>query len=129
MMTSQILKFVDFTKTQKSRYHENETLFFLQIKKFINSTSRATLLQNKFCSGGNFNDSRLNSFLYLFTYYSKIEKVNHFFEMTTRIQVIFLEKYFLKQLSRINGSDVLLYFRFIIFVVNSLNANVESYIN
>ena len=44
MMTSQVLKSVDFTKTQKSRYLENET-FFLQIKKFINYTSKATLLQ------------------------------------------------------------------------------------
>ena len=35
MMTSQILKSVDFTKIQKSRYLENET-FFLQIEKFIN---------------------------------------------------------------------------------------------
>ena len=33
MMTSQILKFVDFTKTQKSRYLENET--FLEIKKSL----------------------------------------------------------------------------------------------
>ena len=33
MITFQILKFVDFTKTQKSRYLEKETLFFLQIKK------------------------------------------------------------------------------------------------
>ena len=33
MMASQILKSVDFTKTQNSRYLENETLFFLQIKK------------------------------------------------------------------------------------------------
>ena len=33
MMMSQILKSVDFTKTQKSRYLENKTLFFLQIKK------------------------------------------------------------------------------------------------
>ena len=33
MMTSQILKPVDFIKTQKSRYLENKTLFFLQIKK------------------------------------------------------------------------------------------------
>ena len=33
MMTSQIFKFVDFTKTQESRYFQNETLFFLQIKK------------------------------------------------------------------------------------------------
>ena len=41
LMTSQILKSVDFTKTQKSRYLEDET-FFLQIKKFINFTSRAT---------------------------------------------------------------------------------------
>ena len=31
MMTSQISKFVDFTKTQKPTYLENETLFFLQI--------------------------------------------------------------------------------------------------
>ena len=33
MMTSLILKFEDFTKTRKSRYLHNETLFFLQIKK------------------------------------------------------------------------------------------------
>ena len=43
MIVSQILKFVDFTKTQESRYLENETLFFLQMKKLINYTSRATL--------------------------------------------------------------------------------------
>ena len=45
MMIPQILKSLDFTKTQKSRCLENETLFFLQIKKFINYTSRAILLQ------------------------------------------------------------------------------------
>ena len=44
MMTSQILKSVDFTKTQKYRYLENET-FFLQIKKIINYTLKATLWQ------------------------------------------------------------------------------------
>ena len=44
MMTSQILKSMDFTKTEKSRYFENET-FLLQIKNFINYTSRATLWQ------------------------------------------------------------------------------------
>ena len=43
MMTSQILKSAGFTKIQKFRYLENETLFFLQIKKFIKYTSRATL--------------------------------------------------------------------------------------
>ena len=48
MMTSQILKSVDFTKTQKSKNLENETLFFLQIKKFINYTSRATVFQKNF---------------------------------------------------------------------------------
>ena len=45
MVTSQILKSVDFTQKQKSRYLENETSFFLQIRKFINYTSRATLWQ------------------------------------------------------------------------------------
>ena len=44
MMTSQTLKSVHFTKTQKSRYLENET-FLCQIKKFINWASRATLWQ------------------------------------------------------------------------------------
>ena len=44
-MTLQILKFVDFRKTPKSRYLESKTLRFLQIKKFINYTSRATLWQ------------------------------------------------------------------------------------
>ena len=54
MMTSQILKSVDFTKPQKSSYLENKTLFFLQIKKFINYTLKATLCQKYFCSGGPF---------------------------------------------------------------------------
>ena len=43
MMTSQILNFVDFTKIQKFRYLEKETLFFLQVKRIINYPSRATL--------------------------------------------------------------------------------------
>ena len=45
MMMSQILKFGDFTKTEKFKYLENETLFALQIEKSINYTSRDTLLQ------------------------------------------------------------------------------------
>ena len=36
MTTSQILMFVDPPKTQKSTYLEHDTLFFIQIKKFIN---------------------------------------------------------------------------------------------
>ena len=43
MMMSEVLKSSDFTKIQKSRNLENQTLFFLQIKKFINSESRTTL--------------------------------------------------------------------------------------
>ena len=46
-MTSEILQFVDFTKTQKSKYLENKTLFFLQIKKFHNYTLSATLWPKK----------------------------------------------------------------------------------
>ena len=43
MMTSQILSSVDFKKSQKPRHLENETSFIIQIKKFINYTSKATL--------------------------------------------------------------------------------------
>ena len=43
MMTLQILKFVNFTKTEKYKYLENEKLFFLPKKK--NYISRATLWQ------------------------------------------------------------------------------------
>ena len=52
MMTSQILQFVDFPKTQKSKYLKNET-FFLRIKKFISYTSRTDLWEKYFCSRGN----------------------------------------------------------------------------
>ena len=58
MMTSQILKFVCFAKTQKSRYLENETLFFLQIKKFNNYTSRAIFGKNTFVAEVTFNSRR-----------------------------------------------------------------------
>ena len=45
MMISQILRFADFTKSQKPKYLENKTSFSIQIKKFINYTSKATLWQ------------------------------------------------------------------------------------
>ena len=35
----------DFKKTEKSRYIEKETSFFLRIRKFIDYTSRAALQQ------------------------------------------------------------------------------------
>ena len=43
MMMSQVSKSVDFTKTQTSRYLKNETLNFLQIKKFIDYKPSANL--------------------------------------------------------------------------------------
>ena len=51
MMTSQISTFVNFTKTQKSKYLQKET-FFLQIKIFI--THQGLHYGEKyFCSEGN----------------------------------------------------------------------------
>ena len=55
MMTSQILRSVHFTKAQKSRYLENETLFFLQIKKFINYKGYFTA-KNSFVAEVTFNN-------------------------------------------------------------------------
>ena len=53
IMTSQILKFVDFTKTQKSIYLE--TFFFLQIKKFINLRIKGYIMaRNSFAAGVTF---------------------------------------------------------------------------
>ena len=48
MMTSQIFQSMNFTETQKSKYLQNETLFYLQIKKFINYVSKTTLWQKIF---------------------------------------------------------------------------------
>ena len=54
-MTSQILKSVDFTKTQKSRYLENET-FFLQIKNaLITYQSYFMAKKNSFVAEATFN--------------------------------------------------------------------------
>ena len=46
MMTSQILRSVDFTKTHKSKYLENKTL-----KKFMNGASK----KSSFAAEGTFN--------------------------------------------------------------------------
>ena len=54
MMTSQILKSVDFTKTQKSRYLESKTFF--SSKKDIKCASRAALCaKNSFVAEVTFN--------------------------------------------------------------------------
>ena len=42
-----------FHKNTKIQTSQERNTFFLQIKKFINYTSRATLLQKIVCSGGN----------------------------------------------------------------------------
>ena len=58
MMMSQISKSLDFTKTQKSRYLKNEILFFLQIKKIINSKhiKDYSIAKNSFVVELTFND-------------------------------------------------------------------------
>ena len=53
MMMSQILKSVNFTKIQKSRYLKNEALFFLQIKNFINKAKKKNTL-----ASGNADDKK-----------------------------------------------------------------------
>ena len=54
-MLPQIFMFVDSSKTQKLKYLESETLFFLQIKLFIQYILVAIMWQKKkkFSSGGN----------------------------------------------------------------------------
>ena len=47
LMTSHILKYVDFTKTIKSCYLNNESLFFLQIKKLITHQELMIIHGNK----------------------------------------------------------------------------------
>ena len=53
MLTSYILKPVDFIQRQKSRYLDENETFFFQIKKLINYTSRASYCKKLFCSGSN----------------------------------------------------------------------------
>ena len=53
MMMSPILKYACFAKTQKSRYLENETLFFLQIKNSLITHQALLYDKEQFCSGGN----------------------------------------------------------------------------
>ena len=60
MMTSQILKSVDFTKTHKSKYLENKT-FFLHIKKFMNGASK----KSSFAAEEKKNALKANLFLWL----------------------------------------------------------------
>ena len=65
MMTSQILKSADFTKSQKSRYLENETLFFLQIKKSLVTHQRLLYCKNCFVEKVAFNAAELHFLKFL----------------------------------------------------------------
>ena len=53
VMTSEILQFLDFIKTQKSKYLLNETLFFLQKKKLLITHQGLLYGEKYFCSEGN----------------------------------------------------------------------------
>ena len=55
MMTSQILKSVNFTKSQKPRYLENETSFSLQIKNSLITHKRLLYSKNNFVAEVTFN--------------------------------------------------------------------------
>ena len=55
IMTSQILKFMDSWKTQKSKYLEHKIKFFCQLKKIINCTLRVYFSKNSFLVGVTFN--------------------------------------------------------------------------
>ena len=86
MMTSQILKSVDFTKTQVSQYLENETLFFLQIKNFINyiHIKGYFMAKNSFVAEVTFKECKckqIRNFLFpdLFTFTKEIFNGKHYF--------------------------------------------------
>ena len=62
MMTSQILKSTGFTKTRKSRYLENETLYFLQIKKIHKlHIKRCCMTKNSFVAEVTFKNHVINT--------------------------------------------------------------------
>ena len=65
MMASQIFKF-SISQKQKSRYLENETLFFLLIKKIINYASRASfIVKNNSLAKVSFKSIQRTSVIYL----------------------------------------------------------------
>ena len=53
VMASHILEFEDSRKSQKPKYFENETLFFLEIKELIHYALRVNLCKKIICKKGN----------------------------------------------------------------------------
>ena len=63
MMTSQILKSVDLNKMQKSRYLENETMFFLQKKNHYLRIKSYFMAKNRFVAEVTFKKIGKTSYL------------------------------------------------------------------
>ena len=59
---------MNFTKTQKYKYPEKETLFLFQIKKFINCASVA---KNSFVGEVTFNDYMFYVYIYIYLHQNK----------------------------------------------------------
>ena len=89
MMTPQVFKSVDFTKTEKSRYLENET-FFLQIKKSINYTSTATLWQKYSFEEEVTFDPKKSGALSVYTTFPQITQIH---KITNKRQIITTDTY------------------------------------
>ena len=94
MMTSQILQFMDFTETQKSKYLQKETLFYLEIKKIINYTSKTTLWQkNTFVAELTFK-YRIKNTIKWITSAEKLLGEVLFFKAIRKLRVTSTEKYY-----------------------------------
>ena len=82
---------VNFTKTLKSRFIENETLFFLQMKKFINYISWATLWQKillyrrYLLSSSEVNQEHFGSLDFFYHYWKSYFIWNYFFFIWTSL--------------------------------------------
>ena len=94
MMTSQILQYMDFTETQKSKYLQKETLFYLEIKKIINYTSKTTLWQkNIFVAELTFK-YRIKNTIKWITSAEKLLGEVLFFKAIRKLRVTSTEKYY-----------------------------------
>ena len=109
LMMSQILKFIDFTKTEKSSYLKNKTSF-LQIKKFTDYTSMVTLSQK-------------NSFAaeVTFSHAIKFYKVHHFADDTN---LLCLSNSITKTVNKLVNADLKYLF---LFYQDSLHPRLNSH--
>ena len=82
MMTLQILKSVNFTKTQKSRYLESKIFFSLQKKNSLNAHQGLLYGKEQFCSRPLTYKTIGNAIYYIYIYicYKVIEEWGDIFE-------------------------------------------------